>query len=66
MRVTFDDGVCGEVDLAGELDGEVFEPLQDPDCFRRVRVDPDVHTIVWPNGADSAPEVVRDHMRVDA
>ena len=54
------------MDLGGELDGEVFEPLQDPDYFKRVRVDPDVHTIVWPNGADFAPEFVRDHMRVDA
>ncbi len=66
LRVTFDDGVSGEVDLGGELDGEVFEPLQDPDYFKRVRIDPDVHTIVWPNGADFAPEFVRDHMRVDA
>lgn len=49
----FDDGSSGEVDLGGELDGEVFEPLRDPDYFSRFVVD---DTLTWPNGADFAPE----------
>ncbi len=56
LRLTFSDGVVKEVDLAGELYGEVFEPLKDLETFRRVRVNPDTNTIEWPNGADFAPE----------
>jgi Protein of unknown function (DUF2442) len=55
----FDDGVSGEVDLAAELDGEVFEPLRDPAYFSGFLVD---ETLVWPNGADFAPEFL--HARV--
>lgn len=66
LRIAYEDGISGELDLAGELDGEVFEPLRDIEFFKRVRVDPSVHTIVWPNGADFAPEFVRNHLRVDA
>jgi hypothetical protein len=66
LRIAYEDGISGELDLAGELDGEVVEPLRDIEFFKRVRVDPSVHTIVWPNGADFAPEFVRNHLRVDA
>jgi len=52
----FADGASGEVDLEPELWGEVFEPLRDPGEFRRLRADPELHTLVWPNGADLAPE----------
>ena len=52
----FDDGVDGEVDLSMELDGEVFEPLKDPDYFAGFVVD---QTLIWPNGADFAPEFLR-------
>ncbi len=52
----FADGTEGEADLAGELWGEMFEPLRDPGEFRRLRVDPELQTLVWPNGADLAPE----------
>ena len=56
LEVTFDDGVVREVDLEPVLWGEVFEPLRDPDYFAQVTVDPDLGTVVWPNGADLAPE----------
>lgn len=52
----FRDGTTGEVDLWPELEGPVFEPLRDPEIFRQFRIDPDFHTLVWPNGADIAPE----------
>lgn len=55
LRVTFDNSVSGEVDLANELEGDIFLPLRDPDYFRKFRVDPDIHTVVWANGADFAP-----------
>lgn len=54
--VRFADGVEGEVDLRDELHGEVFLPLKDKKLFRALSVNPDWHTISWPNGADLAPE----------
>ena len=54
LRIGFSDGKIKDVDLAGELRGEVFEPLKELDFFSKVSVNPD--TIEWPNGADFAPE----------
>ena len=62
----FRDGTCGEIDLEPELWGEVFEPLKDPGFFRSFKVDPECHTIVWPNGADFAPEFLHDNVKVNA
>jgi hypothetical protein len=59
--VRFNDGSEGEVNLSKELDGPVFEPLQDPEVFAQVRLDPDTHTLVWSNGADLAPEFLYEH-----
>jgi len=56
LRVEFNDGVVKEVDLLGELHGEVFEPLKDVKFFQQVRVNGETNTIEWPNGADFAPE----------
>jgi hypothetical protein len=58
LRLTFDDGAEGEVDLSSWPWQGVFEPLADPDCFRHVRLDEELGTIVWPNGAASAPETL--------
>ena len=60
----FNDGAEGEIDLHGELEGEVFGPLVDLEQFRRFRVDPELNTIIWENGADFAPEFLRDNMTV--
>ena len=62
----FNDGTRGEVDLAGELEGPVFEPLRDSAYFRQFVLHPELHTIVWPNGADLAPEFLYDRIRVPA
>ena len=56
VRVRFQDGTEGEVDLEPQLYGEVFDPLRDLEYFLRFRVDPELHTMTWPNGADFAPE----------
>lgn len=59
VRLGFADGSQGDVDLAGYLWGPVFDPLlQDHRLFEAVRVDPELGTIVWPNGADMDPAVL--------
>lgn len=60
----FDNGAIGEIDLREELHGEVFEPLKDPVKFKSFRVDPELETIVWDNGADMSPEFLYKKMKV--
>jgi hypothetical protein len=60
----FRDGTAGEVDLSGALRGEVFQPLRDPQYFKSFTVHPEFRTLVWPNGADLAPEFLHDAVRV--
>jgi Protein of unknown function (DUF2442) len=64
LLLTFEDGQRREVDIAAlvPFDG-VFAPLRDESYFRRVRIDPDSGTIVWPNGADICPDVLYDNGR---
>lgn len=66
LWLRFDDGVQGEVDLSGELDGEIFEPLRDRTMFATVAIHPDLGTIAWSNGADFAPEFLHSLVRVPA
>ena len=66
IRVKFNDGAEGLVDLSRELYGEMFEPLKNPETFRAFRVDPELNTIVWDNGADLAPEFLHDRLLVPA
>ena len=63
IEVQFADGRKGTIDLQEELWGPVFEPLRDPAYFRRFRVDPELHTIVWENGADFSPEFLYSQVR---
>jgi Protein of unknown function (DUF2442) len=58
LRFRFEDGVSGELNFSDEEWRGVFEPLADPDYFRRVELDDELGTIVWPNGADIAPETL--------
>lgn len=62
----FADGTAGEVDLTDELWGDMFTPLRDPNQFRQLRADPDLQTLVWPNGADLAPEHLYELLRHDS
>ena len=66
VYLKFNDGAEGFVDLAEELYGEVFAPLKDIDLFRSVRLDPELRTIAWANGADLAPEFLHDRLLVPA
>ena len=59
VLLTFNDGLQGEVNLADDLWGEVFEPLRDPAVFATFVVD---RTLTWLNGADFAPEFLYERI----
>ena len=58
----FSDGTVGEVDLGAELEGPIFGGLRDIEQFKRFSVA--YHTLTWPNGADFAPEFLRERVAV--
>jgi hypothetical protein len=59
LHLRFEDGVEGIVDLASALRFQgVFAPLRDPNYFAHVRVDPELGSVTWPNGADLDPDVL--------
>lgn len=63
LRLSFNTGETGEVDLSGELEGEVFEPLRDPALFATAHQHPIMRTVAWANGADLAPEFLLELLR---
>lgn len=60
LRVRFDDGTEQTIDFRPVLKGDLYGPLQNRELFEQVRIDPEVHTLVWPNGADSDPATLHD------
>ena len=60
LRLVFNDGTQKTVNVLPLLAGPVFAPLREPTYFRRARLDPVAGTVVWPNGADLAPEALYD------
>ena len=60
LRVRFDDNTEQTIDFRPILAGELYGPLRDLELFNQVRVDPEVHTLVWPNGADFDPATLHD------
>ena len=60
LRVALRDGMIREIDFSPVLEGALFGPLRDESLFNRVRLDPEVHTLVWPNGADFDPATLHD------
>jgi hypothetical protein len=56
LLVTFEDGIEKLVDMKPYLEGEIFKPLKVINYFKTVRVNPDINTIVWENGADVSPD----------
>jgi len=61
LRLTFDDGLTGDVDVSDLQDaGPIFEPLRDPECFARAYIDPKGRTVAWPGDIDLDPEALHD------
>jgi Protein of unknown function (DUF2442) len=60
LWLAFSDGTQKCVDVWPLLEGPIFQPLRDPDFFTQVALDPVCGTVVWPNGADFAPEALHD------
>ena len=58
LDLTFNDGTQKRVNLRPLLEGPVFEPLLDLEYFALVDLDRIAGTVVWPNGADIAPETL--------
>ena len=60
LRVRFDDHTAQTIDFRPVLFGEMYGPLNDLALFNGVRIDSEVHTLVWPNGADFDPATLHD------
>ncbi len=60
LRVEFDDGTAQTINFRSVLAGEMYGPLQDERLFNQVEIDLEVHTLVWPNGADFDPATLHD------
>ena len=58
LRLRFEDGTEQTINFEPVLHGELYGPLADPEVFCQVRLDDEVHTLVWPNGADICPGVL--------
>lgn len=66
LELTFRDGVHGEVEVLDRMMGPVFEDARTPDGFSKVTVDAETATVVWPNGADLAPDTLYERVRTGA
>ncbi len=60
LRVHFNDGTQQTIDFEPVLEGELYSPLRDHAVFEQVYIDPEVHTLVWPHGADFDPATLHD------
>ena len=60
LRVSFEDGTSQVIDFQPVLKGELYGPLRGPSVFDQVQLDPEVHTLVWPNGADFDPAILHN------
>lgn len=65
LRIWFDDDSEQTIDFRGVLAGELYSPLLDPDVFSQVSLDTEVHTLVWPNGADFDPATLHDWTQLE-
>jgi Protein of unknown function (DUF2442) len=63
LRLTFTDGLIGEVDVLDRMRGPVFEQVRTPEGFAQVRIDAETDTIVWPGGPDLAPDTLYERVR---
>lgn len=63
LRITFADGLSGEVDVLERMHGPVFERARTPHGFAEAHVDHDTGTVCWPGGADLAPDALYERIR---
>ena len=63
LRLTFADGLSGEVDVLDRMRGPVFEEARTPEGFAKVTVDRETGTVIWPGGADLAPDTLYERVR---
>lgn len=66
LRLTFADGRSGEVEVLDHMRGPVFKEARTPEGFAKVTVDPETGTVVWPGGADLAPDTLYERVRTGA
>lgn len=66
LKLQFADGLTGEVDVLDRMLGPVFAEARSPEGFQRVRVDAESGTVVWPGGADLAPDTLYERIRTGA
>jgi hypothetical protein len=66
IYLKFNDGLEGDVNLKEELEGDVFSPLKDLILFKKFKVHPELHTLVWDNDADFAPEFLHEIVQIPA
>src|SRR5213592_593537 len=60
LRIRFEDDSEQVINFQPVLAGELYRPLRDLSVFNQVRIDPEVHTLIWPNGADFDPAMLHD------
>jgi len=63
LRVKFEDDAEQVINFLPVLAGQLYRPLRDLNLFNQVCIDPEVHTLVWPNGADFDPATLHDWPR---
>jgi Protein of unknown function (DUF2442) len=66
LRLTFANGLCGEVDVLDRMRGPVFEDARTSEGFAKVEVDTETGTVIWPGGADLAPDTLYERIRSGA
>jgi hypothetical protein len=63
LRLTFADGLAGDVDVLARMHGPVFDDARTPAGFAQATVDAETGTVVWPGGADLAPDTLYQRLR---
>lgn len=58
LEIVFGNNYCTTINFLPMLKGEMYGPLKNSDCFDKATLDPEVKTIVWPNGADFDPSLL--------
>lgn len=63
LHLTFADGIVRELDVLERMRGPVFDRARTPEGFAQAAVDAETGTVVWPGGADLAPDTLYERIR---